>query len=228
VVHQPQPRSARRFPQGAPVREPPASRSRCAEGAVGASRRRPQAAASLQALLRAASRGEDGAFDQLFTCVYDELHGLAHVVRAGRGTETIDTTALVHEAYLKLLPSASLEWQDRKHFLAVAARAMRQVLMAAARDRLAQKRGGGEVLVTFDEGVHGMSVRVEELLDLDDALHRLALLDERQARIVEYRFFAGLNVEETARTLGLSVPTVNRDWRAARAWLARELAPNGR
>ncbi|MGH7626796.1 MAG: ECF-type sigma factor [Gemmatimonadaceae bacterium] len=213
------------LPQGAPAREPPASRS---EPQASASRRRPQAAASLQALLRAASRGEDGAFDQLFTCVYDELHGLAHVVRAGRGTETIDTTALVHEAYLKLLPSASLEWQDRKHFLAVAARAMRQVLMAAARDRLAQKRGGGEVMVTFDEGVHGMSVRVEELLDLDDALHRLALLDERQARIVEYRFFAGLNVEETARALGLSVPTVNRDWRAARAWLARELAPNGR
>jgi len=183
---------------------------------------------SLHALLRAASRGEDGAFDQIFTCVYDELHGLAHVVRAGRGTETIDTTALVHEAYLKLLPSASLEWQDRKHFLAVAARAMRQVLMAAARDRLAQKRGGGEVMVTFDEGVHGMSMRVEELLDLDDALRRLALLDERQARIVEYRFFAGLNVEETAQALGLSVPTVNRDWRAARAWLARELAPNGR
>lgn len=179
---------------------------------------------SLTALLRAGSDGERGALDAAFGRVYDELHRLAHKVRRGRSGDTLDTTALVHEAYLKLLPSAGMSWQDRRHFFAVAARAMRQVLVGAARERLARKRGGGELAVTFNEGEHAIVGRAEELIALDDALERLRAMDERQARIVELRFFAGLSVEETAAALALSAPTVARDWRAARAWLARDIA----
>jgi RNA polymerase sigma factor (TIGR02999 family) len=180
----------------------------------------PQATAGL---VHAAGAGDREALDALFDRVYGELRRLAHRVRLGRAGETLCTTALVHEAYLKLLPSAHLEWRDRAHFLAVAARAMRQVLVNAAEQRLTEKRGGGEWAVTLDEGVQASPIRAEELLALDGALDRLGALDERQARVVEHRFFAGLTAEETAAVLGVSVPTVHRDWRAARAWLAREL-----
>ncbi len=178
---------------------------------------------STQALLQAVQAGEDGAFDHLFERVYEELRRLARQVRRGRADATLNTTALVHEAYIKLLPSQTLAWQDRAHFLRVAARAMRQVLVQAARHRMRQKRGGNALTVAFNEQLHAATVQASELLSLDEALNRLEQLDARQARIVECRFFAGLTVEETAAVLDISTPTVKRDWRAARAWLARAL-----
>lgn len=173
-------------------------------------------------LLHSARKGDTEALDQLIPLVYDELRRLAHVVRRDRGYATINTTGLVHEAYEKLLPS-EVEWQDRTHFFRVAARAMRQVLIDGARKRQAEKRGGINKDVTFDEQLYERPMNDEELIVLDDALDRLAQMDRRQARIVECRFFAGLTVEETATALDISAPTVYRDWRAARAWLATQL-----
>jgi RNA polymerase sigma factor (TIGR02999 family) len=174
-------------------------------------------------LLRAASGGDRAALDAAFSRVYDELHRLAHNVRRDSGSGTICTTVLVHEAYLKLVPSAPVDWQGQEHFLRVAARAMRQVLVDAARARAAQKRGGGDFAVTFEEEMHTAPVRAEDLIALDDALERLEAMDARAARIVEYRFFGGLSVEETAAVLAVSTATVKRDWQAARAWLLREV-----
>jgi RNA polymerase sigma factor (TIGR02999 family) len=173
--------------------------------------------------VQAARGGDRQAFDALFERVYQELRRLGSRVRHGRAGDTIRTTALVHEAYLKLLASAHVDWHDRAHFLAVAARAMRQVLVNAAHERLAAKRGGGEWAVTLDDSESAAPVRAEELVALDEALGRLAALNDRQARVVEHRFFAGLTAAETAAVLGVAEPTVHRDWRAARAWLAREL-----
>ena len=173
-------------------------------------------------LLRAASAGDREAFDAAFTEVYEELHALASHVRATSASDTLSATALVHEAYLKLAPSAGRAWADRRHFFAVAASAMRQVLIGAARQRLADKRDGG-IAVSLQEGVHAAPLQPAELVALDEALDRLATLSPRQARVVELRFFAGLTAEEIAETLDIATPTVQRDWRAARAWLAREL-----
>ena len=172
-------------------------------------------------LLHAARAGDRAAFDAAFAGVYDELHALAGRVRAAGASDTLNATALVHEAYLKLVPSADRGWVDRAHFFAVAARAMRQVLIGAARRRLADKRDG--VVVALDEAANVAPLLPAELLALDEALERLAALSERQARVVELRFFAGLTGEEIAATLGVAAPTVQRDWRVARAWLAREL-----
>jgi RNA polymerase sigma factor (TIGR02999 family) len=180
-------------------------------------------AGELTTLLRAASAGDARAFDRAFEHVYDELHRLARRVRGGRAGDTLGATALVHEAYLKLAPAAQPAWEGRHHFLRVAARAMRQVLVGVARERIAAKRGGGDLAITLDEAAHAAPVRSVELLALDEALTRLAALDERQARVVELRYFAGLTSEEVADVLGISVPTVQRDWRAARAWLAVDL-----
>lgn len=174
-------------------------------------------------LLHRAHSGDDGAFDQLFEVVYDELKRLAQAVRRPGAAETINTTALVHEAYVKLTPSRQLSWADRSHFFGVAARAMRQVLIAAAEKKSAKKRGSGQAPVAFDEQVHGASVQPEQLLDLERALATLEVANPRQARVVECRFFAGLSVEETAEALGISEPTVKRDWRFARAWLTEAL-----
>jgi RNA polymerase sigma factor (TIGR02999 family) len=184
-------------------------------------------AGELTALLHAASAGDAQAFDRAFARVYDELYRLAGRVRGGRASDTLGATALVHEAYLKLAPAAQPAWEGRRHFLRVAARAMRQVLVGVARERVASKRGGGDLAVTLDEGAHAAPVRAAELLALDEALTHLAALDERQARVVELRYFAGLTSEETAEVLDVSVPTVQRDWRAARAWLAVELRRDG-
>ena len=181
-------------------------------------------------LLNAAGDGDEDAFRRVFDVVYDELHRLAGQVRWGRASETLNTTALVHEAYLHLLPSQDLAWKNRGHFLAVAARAMRQVLVRAAEKRTAAKRGGGRVHAELDERIHtpadaeGMDATPERVVQLDDALRRLEEFAPRQARVVECRFFAGLSVEETAIALDVSEPTVKRDWRSARAWLAREVA----
>jgi RNA polymerase sigma factor (TIGR02999 family) len=177
--------------------------------------------------LPSGGRSDHRAVDALFTRVYAELKGLAHRVRSGRGPGlTLDTTALVHEAYIKLAGSGDAPWSDESHFFAVAARAMRQVLVDVARQRLAQKRGGAEPLVlTYDDALHGSPVRPDELIALDDALERLAAFDQRRAQVVEHRVFGGLSTPETARLLGMSTATVERDWRAARAWLTAQLTP---
>jgi RNA polymerase sigma factor (TIGR02999 family) len=178
--------------------------------------------AGVTQLLDAVREGDSRAHDVLFARVYGELRRLARQVRQGRAGETLRTTALVHEAYLKLIPSSEQRWESRAHFFAVAARAMRQVLVDAARRRQAHKRGAGEQLVSLEEGV-AAPVRSEELLALDEALARLARRNERWVRIVEHRFFAGMTAEETAAVMEVSLRTVEREWRAARAWLGAEL-----
>jgi RNA polymerase sigma factor (TIGR02999 family) len=172
--------------------------------------------------LRAARGGNPAAFDALYVQLYDELRRIARRVRAGRAGATLSTTALVHEAYLKLDPSAKLSGEQRADFFAVAAWAMRSVLVDAARRKGASKRGGGFTPVTLGDEA-ASPVRSDDLLALDEALDRLRTLDERRARVVDYRFFAGLTTPETAELLGTSVSSVERDWRAARAWLVQAL-----
>ena len=163
--------------------------------------------------------------DALFGQVYESLKALAHAVRSGRAGETLNTTALVHEAFLKLSAAAPGAWNDESHFFAVAGRAMRQILVDAARRELSLKRGGGDRrLVTYDDAVHVPGIRPTELIALDEALERLAAVDPRRAQVVEHRIFGGRSTAETAKLLGVSAPTVERDWRAARAWLSTEIA----
>jgi RNA polymerase sigma factor (TIGR02999 family) len=165
------------------------------------------------------------ALDRLFSQAYEELRRLASTVRRGDPSETLSPTALVNEAWLKLAASPGLAAASRLHFKRIAARAMRQVLVESARRRKSVKRGGhgGSIVVTFDESLPVASDGPEDLLTLDEALNRLSRLNPRQAQMVECRFFGGLDVAETADVLGVSEATVMRDWRAARAWLAREL-----
>jgi RNA polymerase sigma factor (TIGR02999 family) len=161
--------------------------------------------------------------DATYVRSYRELKALAHRVRAGRAGDTLSTTALVNETWLKLAGRAPA-WRDHEHFLAIAARAMRQVLVDAARHRLAAKRGGGAgAAITLDDEVQAAPVRDAVLVALDDALTRLAAVEPRRALVVEHRFFGGLSIPETARAMGLGSATVERDWRVARAWLASEL-----
>jgi RNA polymerase sigma factor (TIGR02999 family) len=177
--------------------------------------------------LLAAHRAGDGeAFSRLVPLVYEDLRRIARrSLRGGRGARTIDTTALVHEAYLKLVDQTRAAWQDRNHFFAVAARAMRQILVDEARRKAAAKRGGGAVTLALEEDRHGaaLAVDAERLLAIDEALESLATLDPRLPRVVECRFFAGYTDEETAGALGVSMRTVQRDWMRARAWLREEL-----
>jgi RNA polymerase sigma factor (TIGR02999 family) len=161
--------------------------------------------------------------DALFTLAYDELRRLASSVSQGEGSFTLSPTALVNEAWLKLAESPSFATTSRVHFKRIAARAMRQVLVEAARRRNADKRGGGAALVTFDDTLHSSSAGASDLLALDAALEELARIHPRQAMMVESRFFGGLDIPETAELLDISEATVLRDWRAAKAWLAREL-----
>lgn len=175
-------------------------------------------------LLQAYAGGDRDAFDRLVPLVYDELRRIArnHLRRTNRGV-TLDTTALVHEAYLKLAGQKRMRVEDRGHFLAIAACAMRQVIISRARSRLAAKRGGGAKPVTFDEARVGSDAQAEWLLDLDRALALLRERDENLARTVECRFFAGLSEEETAQALGVSLRTAQRNWMRARAWIRSEL-----
>jgi RNA polymerase sigma factor (TIGR02999 family) len=167
--------------------------------------------------------GDREAVDRLFALAYEELKRLASVVRRDERTVTLTPTALVNEAWLKLSATPALGRLSRLEFKRVAARAMRQVLIEAARRRLAGKRGGGLAMVTFDESLEQAESRPEELLDLHDALEALAAANPRQAALVESRFFGGLETAEIAELLGISEATVLRDWRAARAWLSHEL-----
>lgn len=167
--------------------------------------------------------GDRGALDKLFVATYEELRRLAAVIRQGDPSATLTPTALVHEAWLKLAGSLSIAPTSRLHFKRIAARAMRQVLVEAARRRKADKRGGDAAMVTFDENASYMSTSADELLLLDAALEDLARVNARQAVMVESRFFGGLDVAETAQLLNVSEATVLRDWRAAKAWLSSEL-----
>lgn len=176
-------------------------------------------------LLDAARAGSTGALDEVFAVIYDELHELARCQRGRwRGDYTLNTTALVHEAYLKLVGRGRAGWSDRAHFLAVAATAMRQILVNYAQMRSAQKRGGGAPHVSLqDIGPIMDAETAEDVLALHEALGRLARLNERQAKVVEARFFAGMPVRETAEVLGVSPATVKRDWALASAWLHKEI-----
>jgi len=164
--------------------------------------------------------------DELFALIYGELRRIAAgLLRRERPEHTLQPTALVHEAYLKLVDQTRIRWEDRAHFLGIAARAMRQILVDHARGRAARKRGGGRQRVTLDEGVLAEEGKELELLALDEAMTRLAGVDERAARVVELRIFGGLTVTEIALVLGVSKRTVDGDWSVARMWLARELRP---
>ena len=181
-----------------------------------------------QHLLEQLRDGDAAALDRLLPLVYDELRGVARrELRRQRPGGTLDTTALVHEAYLKLVDRSSVRPTDRAHFLGIAARAMRQVLVDHARRHAAAKRGGDACRVTFDEGAVAAGLvadeRADALLALDEALTRLAALNDRLGRVVECRFFGGLSEQETADALGVTARTVRRDWVKARAWLHREL-----
>ena len=174
-------------------------------------------------LLADLRRGEPVS-DQLFGSVYDALRRIARSHRARwNGNETLNTTALVHEAYLKLVGGDGAPYENRSHFLAVAAKAMRHLLVSYAERQAAQKRGGGTPDLSLDEALLVPAERTEELLALEEALKRLEVMDPRAAEVVECRFFAGLDAEETAAALGISRRTVTRDWAAARAWLYSEL-----
>jgi len=179
---------------------------------------------TVTSLLHDARDGDGRAFDRLYVKVYDELHRLARNIRSRGAGNTLNTTALVHEAYIKLIPSQDHDWQDKTHFLRVAARAMRQIIVNTARQRHAYKRGAGEMNFTFnDELYNGKIVSASDIITLDSVLNKLEQLNQRQAKIVEYRVFVGMNVEETARALDISPATVKRDWRVARAWLIQEM-----
>lgn len=176
-------------------------------------------------LLKELSRGDESALGKLVPLVHREMTRLARgYLSRERAGHTLQPTALVNEAYLSLMGQKKIQWEGRAHFLAVAALAMRQVLIAHARKRKATKRGGGLAPVTLEEGlVSGDIAGDEELLRLDEALTRLAKESERQARIVELRYFGGLSVEETAQVLSISSRTVKREWAIARAWLFSQL-----
>ena len=179
---------------------------------------------TITALLEAAAPADEGVMDRLLPLVYDELRGMAHgYLLRERPGHTLSTTALVHEAYLKLVDQKRAPLQSRAYFFGAAARAMRQILVDHARHHMRQKRGGMQRPVTLEEQHLMVDDFAMNVLDLDEALHRLAELEPRAARVVECRFFGGISVEETAEVLGVSTRTVKRDWIMAKAWLYRVL-----
>jgi len=175
-------------------------------------------------LLQQWSRGDDAALAELTPLVYQELRRLAHHYMEGqRPDHTLQTTALANEAYLRLADQTSPSWQSRAHFFAVAARAMRQILVNYARSKRAQKRGGGALKVELDEGAIVSPEQSKAIVDLHEALERLGTLDSRKARVVELKYFGGLNHDEIAEVMKVSTVTVRRDWVFAKAWLYDEL-----
>ena len=168
--------------------------------------------------------GDEAALERLTPLVYEELRRLARrYMGHERPGHTLQATALVNEAYMRLVDIRQVQWQNRAHFFAMSARMMRRILVDFARSKHYQKRGGDAQKVTFDEALVASNERGEDLVALDDALQALAAIDARKAQVVELRFFGGLSVEETAETLKVSVDTIHRDWRLAKVWLLREL-----
>jgi RNA polymerase sigma factor (TIGR02999 family) len=175
-------------------------------------------------LLLAWSRGDKAALDRLIPLVSAELHRLAHhYMRRERAGHTLQTTALVNEAYVRLVDASRVEWRDRAHFFAVSANLMRRILVDFARKRRYQKRGGGSVMIALDEDDIPSPQPGPDIVALDEALEALAAFDPRAATIVELRFFGGLTVEETAEVVGVSPRTIKREWAAAKAWLLGEM-----
>jgi RNA polymerase sigma-70 factor, ECF subfamily len=182
--------------------------------------------ADVTALLGEVAKGNQAAQEKLVPLVYDELKKLARrYMRRERADHTLQTTALVHEAYLKLVGQRSPNWHDRAQFFGIAAQLMRRILIDHARHHLREKRGGTQVVLPLDEAFAFSPEHSEDLLKLDEALDRLSKLDPRQSRIVELRFFGGLSVDETSKFLSVSPITVKRDWAVAKVWLSGELRP---
>ena len=176
------------------------------------------------ALLLAWGHGDHAAFDQLVPLVHEELRRIARQqMGRERGGHTLQPTALVNEAYLRLIDVKRIQWQDRQHFFAMAARVMRRVLVDAARARRFHKRGGGAPMASMDDALAVSKVPDRDLVELDDALNALAAVDPRKSQVVEMRYFGGFSAEETADALQVSPGTVMRDWRLAKVWLLREL-----
>jgi RNA polymerase sigma factor (TIGR02999 family) len=180
-------------------------------------------------LLLAWSQGDRSALEELMPLVYDELHRMArrYMVRE-QAAHTLQATALVNEAYLRMVDLRKVQWQNRAHFFAVSAQLMRRILVDFARSRNYQKRGGGRRRVTLDEALKVSPEQDTDLVLLDEALNALAAIDDRKRRVVELRFFGGLTVEETAHVLEVSPDTVMRDWKMAKVWLLREMTGDAR
>jgi len=175
---------------------------------------------NVTSLLVQLTDGDRDVLNELLPLVYDELRKLAaKYLRREREGHTLQPTALVHEAYLRLIDQTQVRWQNRAHFFGVAAQMMRRILVDHARTHNAEKRGGEFQLLSLDENIDVSATPAADLVALDDALNRLAAIDEQKSRIVELRFFGGLSVEETAEVLGVSAPTIKRQWRMAKAWL---------
>lgn len=175
-------------------------------------------------LLRAHSSGDSKALDELMPIVYDKMQNMAHQrLRGERSNHTLSTTALVHEAYLKLIDFNRIDWQNRNHFYGIASQIMRNILVDYAVKRQAEKRGGKNQRITLGDDDAVTEMNLHDVLSIHHALERLEAVDQRQVKVVECRFFGGLTIEETANALEISTPTVSRDWKMARAWLNREL-----
>lgn len=184
----------------------------------------PEPTPPMTVLLHAWQQGDTAARDQLFTAIYNELHRIARrYMRQERAGHTLQASALVNEAYLRLIDAKKIKWQDRAHFLGIAAHFMRRILVDAARRKGSARRGGRAHRATVDEAVVAAPEPGPDLLALDDALQELARVDQRKSQVVEMRFFGGLRVEETAAVLNVSPQTVLRDWSLAKVWLTREL-----
>jgi RNA polymerase sigma factor (TIGR02999 family) len=177
-------------------------------------------------LLKAWHAGDEDAYRQLSAILYDELKRQAeHCMRGERPGTTLQATALVHESFMRLAGAGQVDWEDRKHFLAIAARTMRRVLVDAVRAKVTAKRGARAEAAPLDSGIVARGVPLLDLVALDEALEHLATFDARKVRVIELRFFAGLTVEETAEVLDVAPDTVARDWRLARTWLLQKLDP---
>lgn len=180
---------------------------------------------NITALLVGYGRGDKEALDKLMPVVYDELRRqAARYLRREQAGHTLQTTALIHEAYVRLVDQRNVQWQNRAHFFGIAAQMMRRILVDHARTKRRAKRGGSDVKVSLADATIPVKERDLDVVALDEALTRLAEIDEQQSRVVELRFFSGLTVEETAEVMGISPATVKRDWSMAKAWLHREIS----
>jgi RNA polymerase sigma factor (TIGR02999 family) len=185
----------------------------------------PQLPPNVTQLLIGWGKGDKEALDELLPIVYDELRQqAARYLRRERAGHTLQTTALIHEAYLRLVDQKNVKWQNRAHFFGIAAQLMRRILVDHARGKKRAKRGGSDIRVSLNEATAMAKTQDLDVLAIDEALNRLTEIDEQQGKIVELRFFSGMTVEETAEVLGISTATVKRDWSMARAWLHREIS----